>query len=80
MEQQGSRRPLLLQVLCDRFATPRRLPHVHPQFLHWDYRWPRLRTELAAFDSDVVALQEVTIERWVIPWGQVCIGAGGRLN
>lgn len=51
-------------VLCDRFATPRRYPHVHPQFLQWEWRWPRLRHELAAFGADIVCLQEVTLERW----------------
>ena len=50
-------------ILCDRFATPRRLPHVYPQFLCWEHRWPRLRNELAAFDADIICLQEVTLEK-----------------
>jgi CCR4-NOT transcription complex subunit 6 len=50
--------------LCQKYANPRRLPHVFAQFLDPDYRWGRLQAELAAFGSDVVALQEVTVDRW----------------
>lgn len=51
-------------ILCDRYANPRRLPHVYAEFLDPDYRWRRLQSELAAFGADLIALQEVTVDRW----------------
>lgn len=50
-------------VLCDRFATGRRLPHVYHGYLDWDYRWSRLKFELSGFDADIICLQEVTLNR-----------------
>lgn len=50
-------------VLCDKFATPQRLPHVFPQFLNYEHRWASLKRELSEFEADVVCLQEITIER-----------------
>eukprot|EP00887_Chlorella_sp_A99_P005315 scaffold1.g5315.t1 len=51
-------------VLCQTFATRQRLPHVFPRWLEWDHRWRLLQQELAAFQADVVCLQEVTPDRW----------------
>ena len=53
----------LSQVLCDRFSTQQRLPHVMPQFLSYDYRWQLIQREIAEFDSDIICLQEATIDR-----------------
>lgn len=50
-------------ILCEKFATPQRLPHVPPQFLDYDYRWPRIQDELRNFGADVICLQEVTVQR-----------------
>lgn len=46
-----------------RYANARRLPHVFAQYLDPDYRWQRLRIELESFGADVVALQEVTVDK-----------------
>ncbi|PSC75824.1 molecular chaperone [Micractinium conductrix] len=51
-------------ILCQRYAIALRLPHVFAQYLDADYRWRRLEAELASFGADVIALQEVTVERW----------------
>jgi len=51
-------------VLCDRFSTSSKLPHVASQFLSFDYRWQHLARELAEFDSDIICLQEAPIDRW----------------
>jgi CCR4-NOT transcription complex subunit 6 len=51
-------------VLCDRFSTSSKLPHVASQFLSFDYRWQHLARELAEFDSDIICLQEAPLERW----------------
>ena len=49
-------------VLCQRYATTRRLPHVLGRYLDPEYRQALLRAELAAFGAvDLVALQEVTV-------------------
>jgi CCR4-NOT transcription complex subunit 6 len=50
-------------ILCQKYATGRRFPHVFAQYLDPKYRWERLQAELAAFGADLVALQEVTIDR-----------------
>lgn len=50
-------------ILCQRYAIALRLPHVFAQYLDADYRWRRLEAELASFGADVIALQEVTVER-----------------
>ena len=51
-------------VLCARFATQQRLPHVAPPYLEYDdHRWPLLARELQEFGSDLVLLQEVTTDR-----------------
>lgn len=44
-------------------TTPPPQPPV--QYLDPDYRWQRLQAELASFGADLVALQEVTIDRCV---------------
>lgn len=52
-------------ILCERYATGRRFPYVFAQYLDPDYRWARLQAELEAFGADLIALQEVTVDRWV---------------
>ncbi|KAL4424801.1 hypothetical protein ABPG77_000841 [Micractinium sp. CCAP 211/92] len=52
-------------ILCQRYANSRRLPHVFAQYLDPDYRWQRLQAELASFGADLIALQEVTVDRWL---------------
>jgi CCR4-NOT transcription complex subunit 6 len=51
-------------VLCQRYANSRRFPHVYAQYLEASYRLERIKQELAAFGADIIALQEVTIDRW----------------
>jgi len=50
-------------VLCEKFATSSQFSHVPPSFLEFDYRWHILQKELAEFESDIICLQESTIER-----------------
>ncbi|EFN59287.1 hypothetical protein CHLNCDRAFT_137627 [Chlorella variabilis] len=52
-------------ILCERYATGRRFPYVFAQYLDPDYRWARLQAELEAFGADLIALQEVTVDRWM---------------
>jgi mRNA deadenylase 3'-5' endonuclease subunit Ccr4 len=50
-------------LLTQRFCTSQHLPHTFPFYLEWSYRWPLLKEELRNFGSDIIALQEVTVEK-----------------
>ncbi|MEY4723309.1 MAG: hypothetical protein RLZZ324_822 [Candidatus Parcubacteria bacterium] len=49
-------------ALAARFAKPERYPDVPPFLLKYDVRYPRTVAAVAAFDRDVICLQEVDVK------------------